>query len=114
MFWESRLESTERVKKEYRDNARKLCLENESLQNKLKHAEKDTLQVIAFLKAEDVKKEDQVRLDLTTIENNRKIYVLPVGTLNIIHCKLKSTGAFIVRQTLVNSIHQYFFIERIF
>ncbi|XP_046859843.1 basal body-orientation factor 1-like [Xenia sp. Carnegie-2017] len=72
LFWESRLESTERVKKEYRDNARKLCLENESLQNKLKHAEKDTLQVITFLKAEDVKKEDQISKSEQQLKDYKK------------------------------------------
>ncbi len=54
------MESSEKIKKEYRDNAKKLLVENETLQNKLVHAEKDTVQVISFLKAEDVKKEKQV------------------------------------------------------
>ena len=61
LFWESKLESSEKIKKEYRDNAKKLLVENESLQSKLVQAEKDTVQVISFLKAEDVKKEEQVR-----------------------------------------------------
>ena len=60
LFWESKLDSTEKVKKEYRDNAKKLLVENESLQNKLRQAEKDTVQVISYLKTEDVKKEEQI------------------------------------------------------
>ena len=60
LFWESKLESTEKIKKEYRDNAKKLLVENETLQNQLTQAEKDTIQVISFLKAEDTKKEEKV------------------------------------------------------
>jgi hypothetical protein len=54
------LESSERIKKEYRDNAKKLLVENETLQTKLTQAEKDTVQVISFLKDEDIKKQEQV------------------------------------------------------
>ena len=53
-----------------RENAKRLLLENETLQDKLVQAEKDTVQVISFLKAEDVKKEEKVN-DLTT----RHIYI---------------------------------------
>jgi hypothetical protein len=60
LFWESKLESSERIKKEYRDNAKKLLVENETLQTKLTQAEKDTVQVISFLKDEDIKKQEQV------------------------------------------------------
>ena len=62
LFWESKLDSSETVKKEYRDNAKKLLVENESLQNKLRQAEKDTVQVISYLKTEDIKKEEQVNI----------------------------------------------------
>ena len=64
LFWESKLDSSEKVKKEYRDNAKKLLVENESLQNKLWQAEKDTVQVISYLKTEDIKKEEQVTIAL--------------------------------------------------
>lgn len=60
LFWESKLESSERIKKEYRDNAKKLLVENETLQTKLTQAEKDTVQVISFLKDEDIKKQEQI------------------------------------------------------
>ena len=58
------MESSEKFKKEYRDNAKKLLVENETLQDKLTRAEKDTIQVISFLKAEDTKKDEKVTLDI--------------------------------------------------
>ena len=44
----------------HRENAKKLLYENETLQDELAQAEKDTVQVISFLKSEDLKKEEQV------------------------------------------------------
>lgn len=60
MFWERKLESSERVRREYRENAKQLLTENETLQDKLAQSEKDTIQVISFLKSEDLKKEEQI------------------------------------------------------
>lgn len=69
--------SSERIKNEYRDNAKKLLVENETLQNKLVQAEKDTVQVISFLKAEDIKKEEQVRFDMLPFKEPMLGLVLP-------------------------------------
>ena len=52
----------------YRESAKKLLVENEILQNKLVQSEKDTLQVVSFLKKEDVKKEEQVNSKLFRVQ----------------------------------------------
>ncbi|XP_065052525.1 basal body-orientation factor 1-like [Rhopilema esculentum] len=59
-LWEGKLYSTERAKQEYRENAKKLLYENEGLQNQMAQIERDTVDVISFLKKEDMKKDDQV------------------------------------------------------
>ncbi|XP_065070996.1 basal body-orientation factor 1-like [Rhopilema esculentum] len=61
-LWEGKLYSTERAKQEYRENAKKLLYENEGLQNQMAQIERDTVDVISFLKKEDMKKDDQVLL----------------------------------------------------
>ena len=49
-LWQSRLGSTEAAKNEYRDNTRTLLHENEKLQVQVSQTEKDTIEVISFLK----------------------------------------------------------------
>ena len=60
-LWETRLELTEQSLNEYRDNARKLLLENDTLQNQVSQTEKDTIDVITYLKRQDQDKDRQVR-----------------------------------------------------
>lgn len=43
-----------------RDNAKRLVYENDMLQMQMANTEKDTLDVISYLKQEDSKKDDQV------------------------------------------------------
>ena len=45
----------------HRTNAKKLLYENDMLQNQMSQTERDTLEVISYLKQEDMKKDDQVR-----------------------------------------------------
>jgi len=55
----------------YREHARKLALENEALQNQVMQTEKDTIDVISFLKSENEEKEKQVSITLyyITLQN---------------------------------------------
>ena len=46
----------------YRETAKKLVYDNEALQNQMVQTERDTIDVISFLKKEDMKKDDQVTL----------------------------------------------------
>ncbi|XP_006815796.1 basal body-orientation factor 1-like [Saccoglossus kowalevskii] len=59
-LWEARLEATEKSRLEYRENAKRLALENESLQNHMYQSERDTIDVVTFLKKEDQSKEDLI------------------------------------------------------
>ena len=51
-----------------RDNAKKLLYENDSLQQQMSQTERDTIEVISFLKQEDMKKDDQVSIYLYIIK----------------------------------------------
>lgn len=44
----------------FRENAKKLLYENDSLQQQVSQTERDTIEVISFLKQEDMKKDEQV------------------------------------------------------
>lgn len=44
-----------------RDNAKRLVYENDMLQMQMSNTEKDTLDVISYLKQEDGKKDEQVQ-----------------------------------------------------
>ncbi|XP_071833774.1 basal body-orientation factor 1-like [Apostichopus japonicus] len=59
-LWESRLDATEKSRLEFRDNAKRLAFDNESLQKQLMVTEKDTVDVISYLKREDQSKEDLI------------------------------------------------------
>ncbi|KAK3708366.1 hypothetical protein QZH41_014832, partial [Actinostola sp. cb2023] len=59
-LWETKLGAVEKSRTEYRDNAKKLLYENDSLQQQMSQSERDTIEVISFLKQEDMKKDDQV------------------------------------------------------
>ncbi|KAJ8045051.1 Basal body-orientation factor 1 [Holothuria leucospilota] len=59
-LWESRLDATEKSRLEFRDNAKRLAYENEGLQRQLLVTEKDTVDVISYLKREDQAKEDLI------------------------------------------------------
>ncbi|KXJ08501.1 basal body-orientation factor 1 [Exaiptasia diaphana] len=59
-LWETKLDAVEKSRTEYRDNAKRLLYENDALQQQVSQTEKDTIEVIAFLKQEDMKKDEQV------------------------------------------------------
>ncbi|XP_035238250.1 basal body-orientation factor 1-like [Anguilla anguilla] len=59
-LWEAKLEVIERSRTDYRDAARKLARANEDLTNQQYSAEKDTLDIISFLKRKDVEKEEKI------------------------------------------------------
>ena len=44
-----------------REHARKLALENEALHDQVRQTEKDTVDVVGFLKGQDEQKDEQVR-----------------------------------------------------
>lgn len=58
--WEARLEIAEKAKQEYRENAKSLMLENDALQNQMVQTERDTIDVITFLKKEDAVKDNHL------------------------------------------------------
>lgn len=61
-LWETKLEALEKSRQEYRDNAKRLVYENDMLQMQMSNTERDTLDVISFLKQEDGKKDEQAHM----------------------------------------------------
>lgn len=57
---ECKLDATEKSRSEYRDKARKLLSENELLQNQMSATERDTIEVISYLKKEDIQKDQLI------------------------------------------------------
>ncbi|ETE72354.1 hypothetical protein L345_01827, partial [Ophiophagus hannah] len=65
-LWEARLEVTEISRKEYREAARRLARDNEELERQQLRLEKDTVDVMSYLKKQEAEKED-----LVGVEQNR-------------------------------------------
>ncbi|KAJ8390820.1 hypothetical protein AAFF_G00099520 [Aldrovandia affinis] len=59
-LWEAKLDVTERSRVEYRESARQLVRANEQLTNQQYRAEKDGLEIFAFLKRRDAEKEEKI------------------------------------------------------
>ncbi|XP_019374386.1 PREDICTED: basal body-orientation factor 1 isoform X1 [Gavialis gangeticus] len=59
-LWEARLEVTEISRAEYREASRLLAKKNEDLAWQQRRVEKDTVEVISFLKKQDVEKDKQI------------------------------------------------------
>ncbi|KAJ8288821.1 hypothetical protein COCON_G00014800 [Conger conger] len=59
-LWEAKLEAVERSRTDYRDATHKLARANEEMTNLQYRTEKDTLDIIAFLKRKDVEKEEKI------------------------------------------------------
>ncbi|XP_008100961.2 basal body-orientation factor 1 [Anolis carolinensis] len=59
-LWEARLEVTEISRKEYRDASRRLARSNEELEQRARRLEKDAVDVVSFLKRQDLEKEDMI------------------------------------------------------
>ncbi|XP_076834243.1 basal body-orientation factor 1 [Brachyhypopomus gauderio] len=59
-LWEAKLDVTESSRVEYREASRKLARANEELRNQQYRAEKDTIDIVAFLKKKDLEKEAKI------------------------------------------------------
>ncbi|XP_070611125.1 basal body-orientation factor 1 isoform X2 [Erythrolamprus reginae] len=59
-LWEARLEVTEISRKEYREAARRLARDNEQLEWQQRRLEKDTVDVMSYLKKQELEKEDLI------------------------------------------------------
>ena len=57
---ECKLDATEKSRSDYRDKARKLLAENDLLQNQMSATERDTIEVISYLKKEDLTKDQMI------------------------------------------------------
>ncbi|XP_003389088.1 PREDICTED: basal body-orientation factor 1-like [Amphimedon queenslandica] len=71
-LWEARYEATEKSRVEYRENTQRLITENDSLQSAINKTEKDTIEVITFLKKKDTQKDQEVselKGDLRTLRH---------------------------------------------
>ncbi|KAJ7988625.1 hypothetical protein DPEC_G00311150 [Dallia pectoralis] len=91
-LWEARLDVTEHSRQEYREAAHRLARANEELTNHKYRAEKDTVDIIGFLKRKDAEKEETItRLEAQlksqktqALEENEKLvaeYTLKVNEL---------------------------------
>ncbi|XP_005096741.1 basal body-orientation factor 1 isoform X2 [Aplysia californica] len=58
--WEAKLDIAEKSKQDFRENAKKLMLENDALQTQMFQTERDTIDVITFLKKQDQDKDSQI------------------------------------------------------
>lgn len=70
-LWEARLDVTEHSRVEYREATRRLARANEELTNQQYRAEKDTVDIIAFLKRKDAEKEEKVNF-------YPQIFIIPI------------------------------------
>ncbi|XP_059817868.1 basal body-orientation factor 1-like [Hypanus sabinus] len=59
-LWESKLNVIEKSRVEYRNTAQMLARANETLINDRFHVERDTMEVISYLKKQDLEKEDKI------------------------------------------------------
>lgn len=71
-IWESRLNATEMSRQEFRENAKLLSMENEHLQRQMVQTEKDTIDVITYLKKEDHSKEDLISKMEKSLKDTRR------------------------------------------
>lgn len=63
-IWEARLKMAEFHKEHYKDTARQLVEENTSLVDYMKQSEKDSMEVVAYLRKVDTEKDGEVLLFL--------------------------------------------------
>jgi len=71
-LWESRLNQITTTRDDYRESTRTLLFENDQLQTQVSQAEKDTIDVISFLKNEDVKKDEQIEKLQTMVKELKR------------------------------------------
>nr|KAG5703549.1 hypothetical protein BaRGS_020183 [Batillaria attramentaria] len=70
--WEARLDISEKSKIEYRENAKKLMMENDALQSQMLATERDTIDVITHLKKKDHEKDMQLERLQNQVRDMRK------------------------------------------
>ncbi|KAJ8290477.1 hypothetical protein GJAV_G00013340 [Gymnothorax javanicus] len=87
-LWEAKLDVVERSRAEYRDATHKLARANEELTNHQHRAEKDTLEIIAFLKKKDVEKEEKIA-QLEELLNEQKHKAAEESELLVAEYKLR-------------------------
>jgi len=73
-LWENKLGTVQTAKNEYRENTRTLLRENEDLQLQVEKSQKETVQVISFLKEEDIKKDAQINRLQAMVKDLKKEY----------------------------------------
>lgn len=71
-LWETKLELTEKSRQEYRECATKLLLENNLLDHQMKQSEKDTIDIVTYLKKQDEEKEKQIEKILHQMKELKK------------------------------------------
>ncbi|ELU12903.1 hypothetical protein CAPTEDRAFT_173951, partial [Capitella teleta] len=71
-LWEARLDVAEKSRAEYRDNARRLVAENEGLHTQMSQTEKDTIDVVTYLKRQDLEKDKQIEKVIQQMKDLKK------------------------------------------
>nr|XP_032803836.1 basal body-orientation factor 1 isoform X2 [Petromyzon marinus] len=71
-LWESRLEATERSRGEYREAARRMAQSNNELFQQLGSVERDSIDVISYMKSQDLEKDRLIKKLQKQIEDNRQ------------------------------------------
>ncbi|KAI4804264.1 hypothetical protein KUCAC02_025898 [Chaenocephalus aceratus] len=72
-LWELRLKVTEQSLVEYREACRKLARANEELTNQLYRAEKDSIDITAFLKKQDAAKAEKINVLQRSLKNQQAL-----------------------------------------
>lgn len=71
-LWEGRLKAITQTRDNYRESTRTLLFENDQLQTQVSQTEKDTIDVISFLKKEDIKKDEQIEKLQTMVKELKR------------------------------------------
>uniref|UniRef100_A0A0B7AKK6 Basal body-orientation factor 1 n=1 Tax=Arion vulgaris TaxID=1028688 RepID=A0A0B7AKK6_9EUPU len=71
-IWETRVDIAEKAKQEFRENAKRLMFENDILQTQMFQNERDTIDIITYLKKQDEDKETQLERQLQQMRNLQK------------------------------------------
>lgn len=73
-IWESKIEALLKSRNEYRESARQLCIENETLQTQVQQLEKDTLEVLTFLKQKNEETQEESKALKEDVEKTKECY----------------------------------------
>ncbi|XP_048340840.1 basal body-orientation factor 1 isoform X2 [Sphaerodactylus townsendi] len=93
-LWEARLEVTEVSRKEYRDAARRLARNNEELELQQRKLEKDTVEVISFLKRQDFEKDELAEQFTKQLEEMEEKFQKKAKEIGLIQIELKMIKEF--------------------